>query len=531
MVIRGEAHRVVAEVSLALVSDRPQEARSGLHRLRSLLDRLGGVGSSSELRAADVAITGFASAPSAAGATASKKALDRLQSGLLDQSHEAAAELLRRAVGAGLFGLCASLMVVLAGYRADRGESAAALGARTGAETVTRLTRLVDASERRERRVDRFLTSMDSTLVGLDADGRIASVTSGAAELFGRPGADLLGREAEEVIRLSSERGVALDSFRNALPSAEVFLLRNARGNDTLVTISVMEDHDLGASVLIRQSGPRHARLRALREIAVAREILLGDEKVALVLVGADGHILGASAAATKLFGVPSAPSSVSDPWSQQAGLTELIAEARTNGAELDVRRELRDYVGRPVELDIRVAPIGDGRWWLRALLANGSWPRPEPSPTPDLSVEARGNRGVRPRLLVIDDELAIGRALGRALREVDVVNASGGPDGLKKALDESERWDMILCDIGMPEVDGVKIHAELMEHRPELLKKTVFMTGALHTDRARLFVDKENPPLIPKPFDVGQVRAALKELTRVAQASGDDVRDATSTA
>lgn len=129
----------------------------------------------------------------------------------------------------------------------------------------------------------------------------------------------------------------------------------------------------------------------------------------------------------------------------------------------------------------------------------------------------ARTTAGPRPKVLVIDDEPAIGRSLARALRDAEVQVANGGAEGIAHALENPDRWDLILCDIGMPGVDGVSVHDELRSQRPDLLARVVFMTGALHTERARAFVERERPPILSKPFEVSEVRAALEARRRPA--------------
>jgi CheY-like chemotaxis protein len=65
-------------------------------------------------------------------------------------------------------------------------------------------------------------------------------------------------------------------------------------------------------------------------------------------------------------------------------------------------------------------------------------------------------------RVLVVDDEPAIGRALARLLeRDLHhVVVVGRGEDALHLLL--SERFDVILCDVTMPEMTGIELYERL---------------------------------------------------------------------
>jgi CheY-like chemotaxis protein len=87
--------------------------------------------------------------------------------------------------------------------------------------------------------------------------------------------------------------------------------------------------------------------------------------------------------------------------------------------------------------------------------------PRAERTMTP--SPAPTGRR----RVLIVDDDPAITATFGRVLaRHCDVVTAASGHEAIA-VLSSDERWDAILCDLMMPEVDGVAVHAWLSEHRP----------------------------------------------------------------
>jgi CheY-like chemotaxis protein len=87
-----------------------------------------------------------------------------------------------------------------------------------------------------------------------------------------------------------------------------------------------------------------------------------------------------------------------------------------------------------------------------------------------------------RGRVLVIDDEPAIGRAIQRVLGAAhDVVVETSARLALQRLAGEPN-FDVILCDLMMPNLGGVDVFASLSASAPELAKRIVFLTGGATT-------------------------------------------------
>ena len=112
-------------------------------------------------------------------------------------------------------------------------------------------------------------------------------------------------------------------------------------------------------------------------------------------------------------------------------------------------------------------------------------------------------------RLLVIDDDPGVARALRRALVQGDVTVAIGGLAGI--AALEKEHFDVVLCDVMMPDVNGIDVHRRLRELRPGAEHAMVFVTGGTFTEDARAFLEAIPNPRLSKPFEVEDVRAAVR--------------------
>jgi CheY-like chemotaxis protein len=64
------------------------------------------------------------------------------------------------------------------------------------------------------------------------------------------------------------------------------------------------------------------------------------------------------------------------------------------------------------------------------------------------------------------------------------------------------ERFDVILCDLMMPEMSGMDFYQELCAHAPQQASVVVFLTGGAFTPRARRFLDEIPNRWLEKPFD-----------------------------
>ncbi|HHH29219.1 MAG TPA: PAS domain S-box protein [Polyangiaceae bacterium] len=117
-----------------------------------------------------------------------------------------------------------------------------------------------------------------------------------------------------------------------------------------------------------------------------------------------------------------------------------------------------------------------------------------------------------RARVLVVDDEPRLAMTIQLALDEVaDVEVAEGGAAALAQ-LAEGTDYDMVLCDLMMPEVSGMDVYEQAVERFPEVAQRFVFMTGGAFTDRARSFLKENGLPRLDKPFAIADVTRLLVE-------------------
>jgi PAS domain S-box-containing protein len=115
-----------------------------------------------------------------------------------------------------------------------------------------------------------------------------------------------------------------------------------------------------------------------------------------------------------------------------------------------------------------------------------------------------------RGRILVVDDEALVGRAVSRILAPLHEVLARTSARAALDDIARGEVFDVVLCDLMMPEMTGMELHARLREVAPALAERTVFLTGGAFTPTAREFLARTRNARIEKPFEPDQLRALV---------------------
>lgn len=112
-----------------------------------------------------------------------------------------------------------------------------------------------------------------------------------------------------------------------------------------------------------------------------------------------------------------------------------------------------------------------------------------------------------RARVLIVDDEPTLLRAFRRVLGGHDVVTACGGPEGLA-VLSRDQDFDLVLCDLAMPELDGPALYEASKSIAPSLADRFVFISGGgSFTPGIRSFVQTTAAEVIAKPVDPERLR------------------------
>jgi PAS domain S-box-containing protein len=127
----------------------------------------------------------------------------------------------------------------------------------------------------------------------------------------------------------------------------------------------------------------------------------------------------------------------------------------------------------------------------------------------------------VRGRIMVVDDEAGIRKAIARMLgRKHEVITASSGEEA-QAILGKDQAFDVLFFDVMMPSMTGVDLHAWLVPRNPALADRVVFFTGGAFTPKANEYLTRVGNQRFEKPFDTARLQKAVVELVRKAKEGG----------
>lgn len=122
-----------------------------------------------------------------------------------------------------------------------------------------------------------------------------------------------------------------------------------------------------------------------------------------------------------------------------------------------------------------------------------------------------------RPQVLVVDDEAIIAQLIADVLADegYDVDTAPNGLAALERMT--LRRYDLILSDLRMPELDGLGLYREIEQRHPELLRRFVFITGTSEHADYQTFIYDAKVPVLTKPFDMLHLQRVAREILSAA--------------
>ncbi|HTM22546.1 MAG TPA: response regulator [Kofleriaceae bacterium] len=112
-------------------------------------------------------------------------------------------------------------------------------------------------------------------------------------------------------------------------------------------------------------------------------------------------------------------------------------------------------------------------------------------------------------RILVIDDDVMLCRAVKRMLAPHQVVAVHAGADALTEVA--AAEFDIILCDIMMPEMSGPEVYQHIEKIRPAQQDRVLFMTGGT-LERVNPLLAGIPLRLIEKPFTRAELQSTVND-------------------
>jgi len=176
-------------------------------------------------------------------------------------------------------------------------------------------------------------------------------------------------------------------------------------------------------------------------------------------------------------------------------GLPISLGIVRSLGGEITVQSER----GRGATFRVRLPAVD----LVAPLVAPASEITPAPREYP------------RRRILAVDDEALLLKAYRRMLTDVhDVVTALGAQEALS-TLERDRAFDVVLCDLQMPEMSGMDLHTEVQMRFPSLADRFVFVTGGAFSIDAKRFLEESVCAVIQKPFRIEDLLALVDRKAR----------------
>jgi len=116
-------------------------------------------------------------------------------------------------------------------------------------------------------------------------------------------------------------------------------------------------------------------------------------------------------------------------------------------------------------------------------------------------------------QILVVEDDADLRRMLARVLSAKYFVTTAGNGREALARIRGGRRYDLILSDLAMPQLDGAQLYWQLIEIAPAQARRMVFMSGGERPIAAQRLLRVVDNAYLAKPFEADHVRALLAQL------------------
>jgi len=172
-------------------------------------------------------------------------------------------------------------------------------------------------------------------------------------------------------------------------------------------------------------------------------------------------------------------------------GLTVAYAIIQEHGGRITVKSQAETGASFFVALPVGDAPV-----------------RPAPPKEP-----ARNDVGAGSVALVVEDEAALGAAVAESLSDAGFVVDRAGDGGEALLRVQGRVYDVIICDLKMPRVDGMTFYRALERDHPEAARRILFVTGDVAGTEAERFLEETGCRWLAKPFRLRDLLRTAKEI------------------
>jgi CheY-like chemotaxis protein len=128
--------------------------------------------------------------------------------------------------------------------------------------------------------------------------------------------------------------------------------------------------------------------------------------------------------------------------------------------------------------------------------------------------------------ILLVDDEPGIVKGLTLLLRrDGHTIDAAANGRLALERLQERP-YDLILCDLRMPELDGPGLYRALEQRASPLCRRIIFLTGDTLSPEVATFFAQSGVPRLTKPFTAAEVRRAIALVRRGSPQESTPLRE-----
>ncbi|HYE85891.1 MAG TPA: ATP-binding protein [Vicinamibacterales bacterium] len=155
-------------------------------------------------------------------------------------------------------------------------------------------------------------------------------------------------------------------------------------------------------------------------------------------------------------------------------------------------------------------SPEGGGASFFIELPVSGQHLNAPAARAPQQPISLEAFKGLR--VLVVEDEPALAVAVSEALTDAGfaVDRAGDGEEGLTRLTEQ--RYDLIVCDLKMPRIDGMQFYRAMAAATPALARRVIFVTGDVAGTDAERFLEETGCRWLSKPFRLGDLLRAARD-------------------
>jgi CheY-like chemotaxis protein len=174
-------------------------------------------------------------------------------------------------------------------------------------------------------------------------------------------------------------------------------------------------------------------------------------------------------------------------------GLSVSYGIIKKHGGEIFIQEGRKEGAGFVIDLPV-VTP-------------HGEYGGTENTETEDRIMEMKNKR-----VLIVEDEVIMISLLKTVLEEEGYIAdiASCGREAIRNR--DLRQYDLIVCDIKLPDINGMELFKELKKRYPDVADRVFFITGDT-SRKTKKFLDKSGNPYLLKPFKIDKFKERVNEV------------------